>query len=186
MGARFAVRPLASVCFAFALLAAALVPQWSFAAISGGRVRLEGNGLGVVNFGASRRETITRIERVLGAPTGYPPSSCTRRYSQAAWHDLIVQFVSGRFRGYRYILGSGGNVQTPIAVAFRHVLPVIYGRPGITLGSSFRAVRRSYGHLSGEGTYTYSARSGVTFAFNGPSLRSRAYEIKDNVCPAAI
>jgi hypothetical protein len=176
---------VSAVCALLVVLVIAL-PGRSSAAPSIGSVRLEGTGLGVVSFGASRRLTITRIARVLGRPTGYPPSACPRGYTQAAWHDLIAQFVSGRFRGYRYILAGGGNLQRPIAVAFRHVLPVIYGLPGITLGSSLGAVRRAYGHLRNDGSYTYSARSGVTFAFDGPGVRARAYEIKDHVCPAAI
>jgi hypothetical protein len=65
------------------------------------RIVLAGNGLGVTNFGATSAAATKAITAELGKPTGHPNAGCTAAYAETAWHDLLVQFVSGRFEGYR-------------------------------------------------------------------------------------
>lgn len=55
-------------------------------------VRLDGDGLGVTNFGATTSSAAGAISAVLGKPTGHPAAVCTPAYRQTAWHDLVVQF----------------------------------------------------------------------------------------------
>ena len=155
------------------------------------RVELDENGLGLANFGAPAAPTTEAITDVLGAPTGHPSAGCTGKYTQVAWHDLIVQFTAGRFTGYRFVAGGS---KRGLALPSRH--------------STIRWSRRSpppQGSLSGaqwprwstltdllhrSGTDFWRTPGGIVFAFYSaeanPSSKSPVYEIKDNVCPAAL
>lgn len=150
-------------------------------------VRLDGNGLGVTTYGATVSAATKAISAVLGNPTGHPAAGCTGRYEQTAWHDLVVQFVAGRFRGYRYLAGGTYGAPTPAVV--RTTTPRLATPAGITLGSSLAQTRRAYEKLRPRGTDFYATSSGITFAFwasGNPLPESRIYEIKSNVCPSSL
>jgi hypothetical protein len=154
------------------------------------RVQLDGNGLGLVNFGAPAALTTEAITAVLGAPTGHPSAGCTGKYAQAAWHDLIVQFNDGRFTGYRYVAGGFDGVSPSRETLDAPMVPMIATATTITLGSTMAEVRRAYPSLHRSGTDFWRTPSGIVFAFYGsqanPSSVSPVYEIKDKVCPAAL
>jgi hypothetical protein len=98
----------------------------------------------------------------------------------------VVQFVAGRFRGYRYLDG-GERPLAPTRSVLRSVRPRLSTATGISLGSSLADARRSYGVLRRVGTAFYRTRSGITFALwssGTPARKSRIHEIKSNVCRA--
>jgi len=151
-------------------------------------VLLNGNGLGVARYGATFSSATKAISAVLGKPTGHPTAGCTGEYAQTAWHDLVVQFVAGRFRGYRYLDG-GERAVAPTGAVLRSVRPRLATATGISLGSSLADAQRAYGVLRRVGTDFYASRSGITFAFwssGNPVRNSRIYEIKSNVCPGSL
>jgi hypothetical protein len=154
------------------------------------RVQLDGNGLGLANFGAPTAMTTEAITAVLGAPTGHPSAGCTEKYTQVAWHDLIVQFTDGRFTGYRYVAGGSNGVSPSLGTLHDPVVPTIATAAGITLGSTMADVERAYRSLHRSGTDFWRTPGGIVFAFYSaepnPSSPSPVYEIKDNVCPAAL
>jgi hypothetical protein len=103
-----------------------------------------------------------------------------------AWHDLIVQFRHGRFSGYRYWVNGLGS-PSPSAPA---VSPRLQTAKGITLGSTFAELKRTY-RLTQTGTDFWKAPNDIVFALNSETYpsppSSPIYEIKTyGVCPAAI
>jgi hypothetical protein len=154
------------------------------------RVQLDGNGLGAANFGAPAAMATEAITHVLGAPTGHFSAGCTGKYAQVAWHDLIVQFTGGRFTGYRYVAGGSKGVSPSVGTLHDPVVPTIATAARITLGSTMAEVARAYRSLHRSGTDFWRTPGGIVFAFYtvdpNPSSKSPVYEIKDNVCPAAL
>ena len=151
-------------------------------------VQLNGNGLGVTRYGATQASATKAISAVLGKPTGHPSADCTSEYFQTAWHDLVVQFVAGRFRGYRYLAGGKYGV-APTAAMVRSTTPRLATAAGITVGSSLADAKRAYRTLARSATNFDRTQSGITFAFwssGSPSPSSRIYEIKSNVCPGSL
>ncbi len=154
------------------------------------RVQLDGNGLGLAKFGAPAALTTEAINAVLGAPTGHPSPGCTGKYTQVAWHDLIVQFNDGRFTGYRYVAGGPNGVSPSLVTLHDPAVPKIATAARITLGSTMSEVEHAYRSLHRSGTDFWRTPGGIVFAFYSaeanPSSKSPVYEIKDNVCPAAL
>jgi hypothetical protein len=147
---------------------------------------LAGNGLGIVHFGSSARSVATAISAKLGPPTGHPATACVGGYTEVAWHDLIVQFRHGRFSGYRYWVNGSGS-PSPSAST---VSPKLQTAKGISLGSTFAQLKRSY-RLTQTGTDFWKAQNAIVFALDSqthPSPpNSPVYEIKSyGVCPAAL
>jgi len=147
---------------------------------------LGGNGLGVARFGSPARSVTSALSVELGSPTGHPDAGCVGGYTQVAWHDLIVQFRHGRFSGYRYwVSGSGSPSASASAVS-----PKLATAKGISLGSTFARVKRSY-RLTQSGTDFWKSRDGIVFVLDSPTYpsppSSPVYEIKSyGVCPAAL
>lgn len=152
-------------------------------------IRLDGNGLGVVGFGASASMATKTLTAVLGAPTAHPSAGCAGDYSEIAWHDLIAQFRDGRFAGYRYLAGGLTGISPTIATLRAAKVPKLDTATGITLGDSFAEVKRAYPVLKQSGSFFWRTASGIVFAFDAPgnvAAASQIYEIKNNVCPAAL
>jgi len=129
------------------------------------RLQLDGSGLGLANFGEPAALSTEAITAVLGAPTGHPSAGCTGRYTQAAWHDLIVQFNEGRFTGYRYVAGGFDGVSPSRETLHAPVVPMIATAKRITLGSTMAEVKRAYRSLDRSGTDFWRTPSGIVFAF---------------------
>jgi len=147
-------------------------------------IELAGNGLGVVNFGASVGSVTKAVSAKLGSPTGHPSAGCVGGYSQVAWHDLIAQFRHGRFTGYRYW------TLDPAGAPTESVSPRLETAQGITLGSTFAQLKAVY-KLTQTGTDFWKARNGIVFALNSPTYPSPPsapiYEIKTfGVCPPSL
>jgi len=186
------IRRLPAVLCAAAALGSAAGPVATAAGAASqgpGRVVLSGSGLGPVKLGTSQRAATARLTALLGRPTAYPPSGCVGGYRNVEWRDLIVQFKSSRFAGYRYWYTQLSQGATPEAVPHQAGTPTLFTSTGITLGSTFAAVKRAYPHLTQTGTDFWSAGD-LTFAVIAsqyPSPPSApVYEIKVDACPAAV
>lgn len=175
----------ARVAVTAAVLASAL--SWASLSVAGPpaaaapfnrHVTLEGDGLGGVRIGVAEGAATRELSTELGRPSDLPASGCTGPYRDVAWHDLIVQFKNGRFSGYRYWVSQ----------PHEKVEPKLRTRRGITVGSTFRDLRRAYA-LTQTGTDFWSAQ-GLTFGLSGltyPSPPSApVYEVKVTVCPEAL
>jgi len=154
-----------------------------------GRVVLSGSGLGPVKLGAGQRAATARLVTLLGRPTAYPPPGCVGGYRNVEWHDLIVQFKQGRFAGYRYWYTQLSQGVTSQGVPHEPGTPTLFTGKGVTLGSTFGAVKRAYPHLTQTGTDFWSS-GGLTFAVVAAQYpappSAPVYEIKVNACPAAL
>jgi hypothetical protein len=147
---------------------------------------LSGHGLGVVYFGSSARSVTKAVSARLGAPTGHPDGGCVGGYTEVAWHDLIVQFRHGHFSGYRYWVSGSGSLSASASA----VSPKLATAKGISLGSTFAQVKRSY-RLTQTGTDFWKSHDGIVFALDSqiyPSPPSSpVHEIKSyGMCPAAL
>jgi hypothetical protein len=152
-------------------------------------IRLDGNGLGVVSFGASAQSATKALTAVLGAPSAHPSAGCAGDYSEVAWHDLIAQFRNGRFSGYRYLAGGLSGISPTITTLRAAKVPKLDTATGITLGDTFAEVKHAYPRLSQSGTSFWRTAGGIVFAFDAPGnvvAASQVYEIKNDVCPAAL
>lgn len=172
-----------------AILGSLLLDGGAVGATATASIRLDGNGLGIVSFGASSSSVTNRLTAVLGAPTGHPSAGCAGDYSQVAWHDLIAQFRNGRFSGYRYLAGGPAGVSPTITTLRSATVPKLATATGITLGDTFAEVRRAYPVLRQSGSDFWRTASGIVFAFDAPTdpvATSLIYEIKNDACPAAL
>lgn len=152
-------------------------------------IRLDGDGLGIVSFGATASLATKTLTAVLGSPTGHPSAGCAGDYSQVAWHDLITQFRNGRFAGYRYVADGSTGISPTITTLRAAKVPKLATAAGITLGDTFAEVKHAYPVLRQSGTDFWRTASGIVFAFDAPGnavATSAIYEIKNNVCPAAL
>ena len=186
---RFRLLPLVVFVGAVGALAPAPDAPASAAPARQGRVVLSGSGLGPVKLGAGQRAATARLVTLLGRPTTYPPPDCVGGYRNVEWRDLIVQFKQGRFAGYRYWYTQLSQGVTSQGVPHEPGTPTLFTGKGVTLGSTFGAVKRAYPHLTQTGTDFWSS-GGLTFAvfaaqYPAPSS-APIYEIKVNACPAAL
>jgi len=154
-------------------------------------IRLDGNGLGVVGFGATVSTATKVLTARLGAPTGHPSAGCTSAYNQTAWHDLIIQFKAGRFTGYRYVAGGWNGISPSSKTLHATVTPKLATSAGISLRSTMAEATRAYPSLRRSGTDFWRLSNGIVFAFYtgahaNPSSTSPIYEIKNNVCPGSL
>lgn len=153
-------------------------------------IRLDGSGLGIVNFGAATSAATKALTARFGTPTGHPSAGCIAAYSQTAWHDLILQFKSGRFTGYRYIAGGWSGISPSTKSLHAAVMPKLATSKGITLASTMAAARRAYPSLRQTGSAFWRTPDGIVFAFYQLKATSASsepiYEIKNNVCPGSL
>ena len=150
-------------------------------------VRLAPNGVGPVKFGLRKDRTVARLRSLFGAPSSQGVNTaCGLRYTEVEWGDLVAEFRSKRFTGYRYRRG-GYPLTTP---GSPH--PSGRGRPrlataaGITLGSTLRQLRAAYPTLRVAGASTWRAANGLVFVDNAKTdptpPSSRIVEIKIGTC----
>jgi hypothetical protein len=152
-------------------------------------VVLEGNGLHVTSFGATAATATRAISAALGDPTGHPSAGCSAAYTQTAWHDLIVQFVSGRFRGYRFVVNGNWKAK-PAPKTLGSATPKLSTAAGIALGDTLAGAKRAYPSLRQTGTDFWRTSSGIVFAIYNPtghtSPSAKIYEIKHSACPGSL
>jgi hypothetical protein len=148
---------------------------------------LEGNGLGVVDFGASTAAVTRALSPVLGSATGRPLAGCAGAYSELAWDDLTVQFLHGRFHGYRYQV-AGWVALSPSGPSVT-ADPRLATPQGISIGSTMGELRKAYTSLRQSGNDLWRSSDGIVFAFPPAGLpkpmNAPVLEIEDNTCSAS-
>jgi hypothetical protein len=149
------------------------------------------DGIGSVRFGASRQTVIAALQPSLGRPnaTGIN-TGCGKSIAEVAWHDLIVEFRSGRFSGYRFVRG-GWPLTTPGSPSDRvpstTPIPPLRTQSGITLGTTLRRLRAVYPTLARAGAVHWRTRDGLVFtepstARNLTSPANTIVEIQAGTC----
>jgi hypothetical protein len=152
--------------------------------------RLAPNGVGAVKFGLPKVQAVARLSSLFGAPSARGiNTACGRRYTEVEWGDLIAEFRSSRFTGYRYRRG-GYPLATPGSPRQSRpsVGPRLMTAAGITLGSTLRQLRAAYPTLRVAGASMWRAANGLVFLDNAKQdpapLSSRIVEIKIGTCGA--
>jgi hypothetical protein len=148
-------------------------------------LQMEGDGLGVVSYGASPGEVESILNPTLSTPTATPLSGCAYdkgppQFTEIEWNDLAVEFNEGFFVGYRDILGglnSSSSTGTPD--------PDITTATGIGLGATFAQLKEAYPNLWQSGSFTWTSPNGINFVFESAtsmSTQSTIDEIKTGTC----
>jgi len=149
---------------------------------SGATTRLSSHGIGGVQLGATKAQTVAELSRLFGSPSRHFISdACGPTYSEVAWGHLYVEFRQNTFSGYRYL----GGAWLPSGVSPGHnpsaVRPRLAAGGGITIGDTLRQLRRAEGKLSPVGTSRWNS-AGLVFYVNAQRYPdppgSRIIEIK--------
>lgn len=160
-------------------------------AVAARTARLNPTGIGTVQFGAPKGQTVTWLRALFGAPTWQGANTgCGPRFVEVEWGDFVAEFRAKVFTGYRYIKGG---YPVPNARAGRNPsqsipFPHLATAKGITLGSTLATLRQRYGTLQLIGADDWRADNGLIFVDNArrdpvpPS--SRIIEVKINTCGA--
>ena len=171
-----------------ALVAATLLLMLVGAAPAARIATLRPEGIGGVHFGLSKTQTVGELSALLGAPTARGVNSgCGPRYTEVDWGDLAAEFRSGRFSGYRYLVGG---YDFSLRGAPRHTskaaVPKLVTSTGVSLGSTLAELRAAYGSLRFVGTDRWRSPNGLVFtddAEHDPEpATSRLIEIKIGTC----
>jgi hypothetical protein len=156
---------------------------------AGPPVRVTPNGVGSVRFGLAQDRAIVRLRTLFGAPSSRGVNTaCGPRYVEFEWGNLIAEFRSKRFTGYRYRRG-GYPLTTPGSPRRSgRSGPRLATATGITLGSTLRQLRAAYPNLHVAGASMWRATNGLLFVDNAKRdpapLSSRIVEIKIGTCGA--
>jgi hypothetical protein len=156
---------------------------------AGRPVRVTPNGVGSVRFGLAQDRAIARLRTLFGAPSSRGINKgCGSRYTEVEWGNLIAEFRSKRFTGYRYRRG-GYPLTTPGSPRRSgRSDPRLATATGITLGSTLRQLRAAYPNLHVAGASMWRATNGLLFVDNAKRdpapLSSRIVEIKIGTCGA--
>lgn len=146
-------------------------------------------GVGAVRFGVAKSKAVAELSRVFGAPSARGANTgCSPRYTEVVWGDLAVEFRSGVFSGYRYLV-HGYPITTsgsPRGHVPRTVSPRLTTANGVTLGSTLAQVRAAYGSLRRVAADGWRSQDGLIFvddAMRDPvPPTSRIIEIKIGAC----
>ena len=148
------------------------------------------DGIGSVHFGLTKPQAMARLSALFGAPTARGINTgCGPRYTEVEWGDLVAEFRSSTFSGYRYITGgypitTSGSPREPSPP--KTPSPALATARGISLGSTLARLRRAYTGLRSIGTDRWRSPSGLVFVDNAehdpePST-SRLVEIRIGTC----
>ena len=120
---------------------------------------------------------MARLAALFGQPSRqFVNSGCGPRYMEVAFGHLYAEFRAGRFSGYRYL--EDGWIRTHAGEkVVRSDLPRLVTARGVTLGSTFRALRAAY-PLNIVGTDRYRSPDGLVFYDDA----GRIVEIKTGTC----
>jgi hypothetical protein len=151
--------------------------------------RLAPDGIGSVRFGLPKGRAVASLSDLFGAPAAQGVNTgCGPRYTEVAWGDLVAEFRSKTFSGYRYVAGgypltTPGSPREPRQKA---VFPRLATSRGITLRSTLAQLRQAYTALHSVGTNRWQAGNGLVFVDHAqhdpepPS--SHIIEIKIGTC----
>jgi hypothetical protein len=154
-----------------------------------GAANLAPDGIGTVRFGLEESRAVTELNALLGAPAARGVNTgCSPRYTEVEWGDLVAEFRSNRFSGYRYAEG-GYPVTTPGSpheALPPKSSPTLATARGISLGSTLAELRVVYGPLRFIGTDRWQSPNGLVFVDNAEhspeAPSSRLVEIKIGTC----
>jgi hypothetical protein len=145
------------------------------------------HGIGTVRFGLAKREAVAELSTLFGAPSGRGVNTgCGARYTEVEWGDLVAEFRSSRFSGFRdveggYPLTTPGSPRVSITGSPR-VATATY----ISLGSTLGQARATSGRLRRIGADMWKSPNGLVFvdsALRDPvPASSRIREIKIGTC----
>lgn len=151
-------------------------------------LRLSDAGIAGVRFGTSRAAAVAQLTRLLGRPSRRMiDSGCGRRYTEAAWGHLYVEFRDGRLSGFRYMQGTWlPRPRSLRPTPFRLLRPKLATGRGVSLGSTLAQLRSAYGRLDLVGTDRWQAPDGLIFYDDAerdpPAPTSRIVEVKYGTC----
>lgn len=146
-------------------------------------------GVGPVHLGTARPQAVAGLSRLLGPPTSYGGNTgCGSRYREVEWGELVAEFRSGTFSGYRYLRGgwpltTPGSPGRPPPSLHR---PHLATAKGASLGTTLGQLRSAYRELRFVGVDKWQAANGVIFVVDAvkepepPS--SKVVEIKFGAC----
>jgi hypothetical protein len=154
---------------------------------------LQPHGVGAVRFGTTKLRAVTELSRLFGTPSARGINTgCGSRYSEVEWADLVAEFRSGRFSGFRFIRGgysltTAGSPRE--ASPSKTVLPKLAASTGVSLGSTVAELRAAYpGRLQRVGADMWRSADGLFFADDAKRdpvpPTSRIIEIKSGTCGA--
>jgi len=178
---------------AIAILCAAVVV--GVMAASGGAAKLSApvlkpHGIGAVRFGTAKLKTVTELSHLFGMPSARGVNSaCGSRYTEVEWGNLVTEFRSGRFSGFRFIKGgyplttAGSPREQPRS---KSVSPKLAVSPGVSLGSTVAELRAAYRLLHRVGADMWRSADGLIFVDDAKRdpvpPKSRIIEIKIGTC----
>jgi hypothetical protein len=148
-------------------------------------LQMEGDGLGVVSYGASPGQVESILNPTLSTPSATPVSGCAYdtgppQFTEIEWNELAVEFNEGFFVGYRDILGGLNSSSTT-----GNPDPDITTATGIGLGATFAQLEKAYPDLQQTGSFTWTSPDGIHFVFGSAtpmSAQSTIDEIKTGTC----
>jgi hypothetical protein len=154
-----------------------------------GASNLEPSGIGTVRFGVTKDHAVAELSALFGRPAARGVNTgCDRRYTEVEWADLVAEFRSNKFSGYRYIKGgypltTPGSPREPPP---KTVFPRLATAKGITLGSTLAQLRAAYRVLRSVGADRWRSANGLVFvdrALHDPApASSPIIEIKIGTC----
>jgi hypothetical protein len=167
-----------------AVAAAAVLLGFAAAGEAGAGSVLSAHGIGSVSFDVSKQVALRELDALFGAPAARGINTgCGARYTEVEWHDLVAEFRSGRFTGYRYLIG-GWPLTTkgsPRETAFAGIAPKLVTSAGVTLGTALADARRDDGMLKFVGVDRWRARDGLVLRADEGSP-PRIVEIQVGTC----
>lgn len=172
----------------FVALTGALVFAVSGGLASRSAFSLSDHAVGPARFGEPEREAVQKLTAVLGnASPRFVNQACSPRYTEVAWHDLVVEFRNGRLSGFRYLVGGWPPSNRPANHSLRAaVTPAIQTSAGTALGDPLASVRQREGTLARIGADTWRSGAGLVFVDNATHdpvpATARIIEIKFGTC----
>ena len=146
-------------------------------------------GIGPARFGVAEAKAVGELSGVLGKTTSQGENTgCGPRYREVEWGELVAEFRSGVFSGYRYLVG-GWPLTTPGSP--RRPPPGPPGprlatAKGISLGSTLGQLHGAYGNMRFVGVDKWQAANGLVFVVNAARepepQSSKVVEIKFGTC----
>lgn len=167
----------------------AMAPTEPVAAVGSPAPVLKPEGIGAVRFGTAKAKAVTGLSSLFGRPSSQGANTgCGPRYSEVEWGELVAEFRSGIFSGYRYLV-HGWPLTTP---GSPHVPPSLLHGPrlatakGISLGNTLGQLRSAYPGVHFVGVDKWQVLSGVVFVVDAArepeSPSSKIIEIKFGTC----
>lgn len=148
------------------------------------------DGVGPVHFGTAKAKAVRDLSDVFGRPSAQGTNTgCGPRYNEVEWGELVAEFRSESFSGYRYLKGgwpltaSGSPLRLPPSQLHG---PRLATTKGISLESMLGRLRSTYGELRFVGVDKWQAANGIVFVVNAPKepepSSSKVVEIKLGTC----